>query len=91
MGVLQASRLQALVLGGDTIGRGGGAENAQRTTLYIYVCVCVQPIMHTCSMHAYIHAASLSVRLSSFISEPTYLAHATGHATMSIAPCLARC
>ena len=34
VGVLQASRLQALVFRGDTIG-GGGAENAQRTTRYM--------------------------------------------------------
>ena len=37
VGVLQASRLQALVFGGIPLGRGGGgAENAQRTIFEIF-------------------------------------------------------
>ena len=35
VGVLQASRLQALVFGAG----GVGGENAQRTTIYIYICI----------------------------------------------------
>ena len=54
MGVLQASRLQALVFGrGGYHWGGGGAENAQRTTIWLRPCVCVCARPSVMSYHAY--------------------------------------